>query len=59
VGIVARRAAALTRSDLEEREIIALLGLRLTLCHWSIVLQFLVYPLLSDEELARLLGLER
>jgi DNA-binding IclR family transcriptional regulator len=59
VGNLACRAATIPIGDLEEREVIALLGLRLTPCHWSIVLLLLAHPLLSDEELAGLLGLER
>jgi hypothetical protein len=59
VGNLARRAAAITQHDLEEREVISLLGLRLTPCHWSIIHLLQAHPLLSDEELAGLLGLER
>ncbi len=58
VGNLARRTATITSSDLEEREVIALLGLRLTPCHWSIVRLLLTHPLLSPEELAGLLGME-
>ncbi len=58
VGNLASRAASITRSDLEEREVIALLGLRLNPCHWNIVRLLLAHPLLSDEELSGLLGLE-
>lgn len=47
VGNLASRTATIARSDLEEREVIALLGLRLLLAH----------PLLSDEELAAFLNL--
>jgi hypothetical protein len=57
VGNLASHAATITRSDLEEREVIALLGLRLTPCHWSIVRLLLAHPLLSDEELAAFLNL--
>lgn len=59
VGNLARRATTITSSDLEEREAIALLGLCLTPCHWSILRLLLAHPLLSDEELAGLLCLER
>ncbi len=59
VGNLARRAATVTSSDLEEREVMALLGLRLTACHWHMVRLLLAHPLLSDEELAHLLDLER
>ena len=38
---------------------IALLGLRLTPCQWSILRLLLAHPLLSDEELAAFLGLQR
>ena len=59
VGDLARRAATVTSNHLEEREVIALLGLRLTPCHWHIVRLLLAHPLLSDEELAGLLGMEQ
>ncbi len=36
VGNLARRAATIASNDLEKRETIALLGLRLTPCHWRI-----------------------
>ena len=58
VGNLARRAATITPCDLEEREVIALLGLRLTPCHWSMVRLLLAHPLLTDEELAGLLTLQ-
>jgi len=58
VGNLARRAATITQPGVEEREVIALLGLRLTPCHWSIVCLLLMHPLLSDEELAQLLGMK-
>ena len=38
---------------------IALLGLRLTPCQWNILRLLLAHPLLSDEELAALLSLQR
>lgn len=59
VGNLVRHAATLTRSNVEEQEVIALLGLRLIPCHRSIVRLLQAYPLLSDEELAGLLGPER
>ena len=59
VGDLACRAATLTSNHLEEQEVIALLGLRLTACHWHIVRLLLAHPLLSDEELAQLLDMER
>src|SRR5256885_812815 len=37
VGDLARRVATITQHDLEEREGIALLGVRLTSCQWSIL----------------------
>ena len=58
-GNLTRRAACITRNDLKEREIISLLGLRLTPRHWSILHLLLAHPLLSDEELAGLLALQR
>jgi len=59
VGNLARRVATITQHDLEEREVIALLGVRLTSCQWSILRLLLAHPLVSDEELAELLGMER
>ncbi len=50
---------SVTRDDLEEREIIALLGLRLTPLHWRMLRLLLARPLLSEEEVASLLGLQR
>jgi hypothetical protein len=43
----------------EDREVIALLGLRLTPCQWSILHLLLELPLLSDEELSAFLSLQR
>jgi protein involved in plasmid replication-relaxation len=59
VGNLASRLTSVTRDDLEEREVIALLGLRLTPSHWSMLRLLLTHPLLTDEELAGLLGLQR
>jgi len=59
VGDLANRAAHLTQVGLDEQEVIALLGLRLTPCQWSILSLLLAHPLLSDEELAALLSLQR
>ena len=59
VGNLANRAASIMQRDLEEREVIALLGLRLTRCQWSMVRLLLAHPLLSVEELAGLLGLKQ
>lgn len=47
------------RSDLEEQEVIALLGLRLTPFHRRMLCLLLAHPLLSDEEVASVLGLQR
>jgi len=47
------------QDGLEEREVVSLLGLRLNRCHWNILRLLLEHPLLSDEELAALLGLQR
>ena len=59
VGDLAGRAAHIAQDDLEEQEVIALLGLRLTPCQWNILRMLLAHPLLSDEELAAFLGLQR
>lgn len=59
VGNMAQRAPHITQNDLEEPEVIALLGLRLTRCQRSILHLLLAHPLLSDEELAALLNLQR
>ncbi len=59
VGDLATRAAHITQGGLEEQEAIALLGVRLTPCQWSILRRLLAHPLLSDEELAAFLRLQR
>ncbi len=59
VGKLVQRVAHLTQDDLEEQEVISLLGLRLTPSQWSILHLLLAHPLLSDEELAALLGLQQ
>ena len=59
VGNLACRAATITQRVLEEREIVTLLNLRLTACHWNMLRLLLTHPLLSTEELAQLLGVER
>jgi hypothetical protein len=59
VGGLESRAAQVMQDGLEEREVISLLGLRLNRCHWNILRLLLEQPLLSDEELAALLGLHR
>jgi hypothetical protein len=48
LGDLARRAALIAQDDLEEHEVIDLLGLRLTPCHWNILRLLLAHPLLSD-----------
>jgi hypothetical protein len=58
-GRLADRAAHVTQDSPEEREVVSLLGLRLTPCHWSILNLLLAHPLLSDGEVAALLGLQR
>ena len=59
VGDLANRAAHVAQEDLEEQEGIALLGLRLTPCQWNILRLLLEHPLLSSEELAAFLKLQR
>jgi DNA-binding MarR family transcriptional regulator len=59
VGNLAHRAAHLQQDGLEEREEMALPGLCLTPCQWSILRLLLAHPLLSDEELAAFLLLQR
>ena len=59
VGDLAHRTAYISQKDLEEQEVIALVGLRLTPCQWSILRLLLAHPLLSDEELAAFLNLLR
>jgi hypothetical protein len=59
VGKLASRVTSITRDDVGEWEVIALLGLRLTACHWNMMRLLLAHPLLSDEELALLLNMER
>jgi predicted transcriptional regulator len=57
-GDLAHRAAQLGQEEVEEQEVIALLGLRLAPSQWSILRLLLVHPLLSDEELAAFLSLQ-
>jgi predicted transcriptional regulator len=59
VGDLAHRVACIARAAPEEREVIALLGLRLTPCQWRILRLLLAHPLLSAEELAAFLRLRR
>ena len=59
VGALTDRATHITQDEMEEHEVIALLGLRLTPCQWSILSLLLAHPLFSDEELAALLGIQR
>ncbi len=58
-GDLAKRTAHITQDELEEQEVIALLGVRLIPCQWSILRRLLAHPLLSDEELAAFLSLQR
>jgi len=59
VGNLAKRASRITRNGLEDQEEVALLGLRLTTCQWETLRLLLAHPLLSDEELAAFLNLQR
>ncbi len=59
VGDLAHRAEHLAQKSLAEQEATALLGSRLTPCQWSILRRLLAHPLLSDEELAAVSGLQR
>jgi predicted transcriptional regulator len=59
VGDLADRAAHVRQVGRKEQEVIALLGLRLTPCQWSILHLLLAHPLLSDEELAAFMKLQR
>lgn len=52
-------APRITRDDLEEQELIALLGPRLTPCAWNIMYQILAHPFMSDTELAAFLHLQQ
>jgi predicted transcriptional regulator len=58
-GDLAHRTAQLGQEKMEEQTVIALLGLHLTPCQWSILRLLLAHPLLSDEELAAFLSLQR
>jgi predicted transcriptional regulator len=58
VGELANRATHVRQVGLNEQEVIALLGLRLTACRWNILSLLLAHPLLSDEELAAFLGFQ-
>lgn len=58
-GDLATRAARITGDRLEEPEAVALLGLRLIPRQWEIMRLLLAHPLLSDEELAAFLNLQR
>jgi hypothetical protein len=59
VGDLANRAAHVTQVGLDEREMIALLGLQLTPCQWNILRLLLAHPFLSDEELAAFMSLQQ
>ncbi len=52
VGGLANRAAHITQVGLDEQEMIALLGLRLTPCQWSILHLLLEHQLFSEKDLA-------
>ena len=56
VGDLAERVA---QDEMKEQKVIALLGLRLTPCQWNILRLLLAHPLLSDEELAAFLDIQR
>jgi len=58
-GDLADHATCARWESLEERERVALLGVRLTSRQWSILRLLLAHPLLSDEELEAFLGLQR
>jgi predicted transcriptional regulator len=59
VGDLANRMTHLTQDVVEEHQVIALLGLRLTPCQWGILGLLLEHPMLSDKELAVFLGIQR
>jgi predicted transcriptional regulator len=59
VGDLAARAAHVRQVGRKEQEVIAFLGLHLTPCQWGILRLVLAQPLLSDEELAAFLGIQR
>ena len=59
IGGLDKRTAQITQDGLEEREVVSLLGLRLTPCQWSILNLLLAHSLLSEEELASFLDLQR
>ena len=59
VGELTKRAAHATKAELEEREVVSLLGLCLTPRQWSIMRLLLAHPLLSAGELAAFLGIQR
>lgn len=59
VGDLGRRAAHITQGAQDERTMVALLGVRLTPRQWSILNILLAHSLLTDEELAIFLHLQR
>jgi hypothetical protein len=59
VGDLARRAASLLVDKAMEQELVALLGLCLTARHWDMLYLLLDHPLLSDQDLAAFLALQR
>jgi predicted transcriptional regulator len=58
-GDLANRVAHVAQGEREEQEVVALLGLRLNPCQWNILHVLLAHPLLSDEELAAFVGIQR
>jgi hypothetical protein len=59
LGNLEQRAASLPLDQLVEQELLALLGLRLTARQWDILYLLLDHPLLSDQDLAAFLALQR
>jgi Replication-relaxation len=59
VGNLARRAVSLLVDEPMEQELVALLGLRLTVRQWDMLYLLLDHPLLSDQDLAAFLALQQ
>jgi len=59
MGDLARRAVSLLVDEPVEQELVALLALRLTSRQWGMLYLLLDHPLLSDQDLAALLALQR
>src|SRR6266487_1143732 len=57
--LAACAAELILQEGLDEPEVVSLLGLRLKPCQWCILYLLLEHPLLSDEELAAFLGIQR